>query len=94
MTTSWRGAKKQPIHRQSLAPNLGSKLLPAVLDRIRARLCLQREPLARTGESGWGRTGPDSLKEFQDVIWINSYNGQRPYPICIAMHPAVAQVSY
>ena len=29
---------------------------------------------------GWGRTGPDSLKEFQDVIWINSHSGQRPYP--------------
>ena len=21
-----------------------------------------------------------SLKEFQDVIWINSHSGQRPYP--------------
>ena len=29
----------------------------------------------------WGRTGPDSLKEFQDVIWINSHSGQRQYPI-------------
>jgi acyl-CoA reductase-like NAD-dependent aldehyde dehydrogenase len=32
-------------------------------------------------DSGWGRTGPDSLKEFQDVIWINSHSGQRQYPI-------------
>ena len=32
-------------------------------------------------DSGWGRTGPDSLKEFQDVIWINSHGGQRQYPI-------------
>ena len=26
-------------------------------------------------------TGPDGLKEFQDVIWINSHSGQRQYPI-------------
>jgi acyl-CoA reductase-like NAD-dependent aldehyde dehydrogenase len=30
---------------------------------------------------GWGQTGPDSLNEFQDVIWINSHSGQRQYPI-------------
>jgi hypothetical protein len=30
--------------------------------------------------SGWGRTRPDSLEEFQDVIWINSHSGQRTYP--------------
>jgi hypothetical protein len=24
--------------------------------------------------------GPD-LKEFQDVIWINSHSGQHPYPL-------------
>lgn len=34
-----------------------------------------------TRDSGWGRTGPDSLKEFQDLIWINSHSGQRQYPI-------------
>jgi hypothetical protein len=28
----------------------------------------------------WSRAGPDSLKEFQDVIWINSHSGQRQYP--------------
>jgi hypothetical protein len=32
-------------------------------------------------DSGWGRTGPDSLKEFQDVIWISAHSGQRQYPI-------------
>lgn len=26
-------------------------------------------------------TRPDSLREFQDVIWINSHSGQRQYPI-------------
>jgi acyl-CoA reductase-like NAD-dependent aldehyde dehydrogenase len=37
-------------------------------------------PLGGVRDSGWGRTGPDSLKEFQDVIWINSHRGQRQYP--------------
>ena len=27
------------------------------------------------------RGRPDSLKEFQDVIWVNSHSGQRQYPI-------------
>jgi hypothetical protein len=31
----------------------------------------------RVRDSGWGRTTPDSLKEFQDVIW---HSGQRWYP--------------
>jgi hypothetical protein len=26
-------------------------------------------------DSGWGRTGPDSLRDFSDVIWINSHSG-------------------
>ena len=38
-------------------------------------------PMGGVRDSGWGRTGPDSLKEFQDVIWINSHSGQRQYPI-------------
>ena len=37
-------------------------------------------PMGGVRDSGWGRTGPDSLKEFQDVIWINSHSGQRQYP--------------
>ena len=46
-------------------------------------------------DSDWSGTGPDILKEFQDVIWIDSLNGQRLYPICIAFHLAVVQkVSY
>jgi hypothetical protein len=28
----------------------------------------------------WGRTGPRSLDDFSDVIWINSHSGQRKYP--------------
>ena len=27
-----------------------------------------------------GRTGPRSLDDFSDVIWINSHGGQRQYP--------------
>ncbi|WGY72095.1 aldehyde dehydrogenase family protein [Burkholderia cepacia] len=37
-------------------------------------------PMGGVRDSGWGRTGPESLKEFQDVIWINSHNVQRQYP--------------
>jgi acyl-CoA reductase-like NAD-dependent aldehyde dehydrogenase len=47
---------------------------PTVNDEIHA-------PMGGVRDSGWGRTGPDSLKEFQDVIWINSHTGQRQYPI-------------
>src|SRR5258705_9153868 len=46
---------------------------PTVNDEIHA-------PMGGGRESGWGLTGPDSLEEFQDVIWINSHSGQRPYP--------------
>lgn len=47
---------------------------PTVNDEIHA-------PMGGVRDSGWGRTGPDSLKEFQDVIWINSHSDQRQYPI-------------
>ena len=47
---------------------------PTVNDEIHA-------PMGGVRDSGWGRTGPDSLREFQDVIWINSHSGQRQYPI-------------
>jgi acyl-CoA reductase-like NAD-dependent aldehyde dehydrogenase len=42
---------------------------------------LSNVPMGGVRDSGWGRTGPDSLKEFQDLIWINSHSGQRQYPI-------------
>jgi hypothetical protein len=38
-------------------------------------------PMSGVRDSGWGRTGPDSLKEFPDIIWINSRSDQRQYPI-------------
>ena len=31
-------------------------------------------------DSGWGCTGPDSLADFSDVIWINARSGQFDYP--------------
>jgi acyl-CoA reductase-like NAD-dependent aldehyde dehydrogenase len=37
-------------------------------------------PMGGVRDSGWGRTGPESLKEFQDVIWISSHSGERQYP--------------
>ena len=46
---------------------------PTVNDEIHA-------PMGGVRDSGWGRTGPDSLKEFQDIIWINAHSGQKQYP--------------
>jgi acyl-CoA reductase-like NAD-dependent aldehyde dehydrogenase len=46
---------------------------PTVNDEIHA-------PMGGVRDSGWGRTGPDSLRDFSDVIWINSHSGQRDYP--------------
>lgn len=37
-------------------------------------------PMGGVRDSGWGRTGPRSLDDFSDVIWINSHAGQRHYP--------------
>src|SRR6267142_804596 len=46
---------------------------PTVNDEIHA-------PMGGGRDSGWGRTGPRSLDDFSDVIWINSHSGQRQYP--------------
>jgi len=46
---------------------------PTVNDDIHA-------PMGGVRDSGWGRTGPRSLDDFSDVIWINSHSGQRQYP--------------
>ena len=32
-------------------------------------------PMGGVRDSGWGRTGPRSLDDFSDVIWINSHSG-------------------
>jgi acyl-CoA reductase-like NAD-dependent aldehyde dehydrogenase len=46
---------------------------PTVNDEIHA-------PMGGVRDSGWGRTGPRSLDDFSDIIWINSHSGQRQYP--------------
>jgi len=45
---------------------------PTVNDEIHA-------PMGGVRDSGWGRTGPDGLADFCDVIWINSHSGKREY---------------
>jgi len=48
--------------------------IPTIDDEIQA-------PIGGVRDSGWGRTGPYSLADFTDLIWINVQNGQRPLPI-------------
>src|SRR6266853_2003632 len=46
---------------------------PTVNDEIHA-------PMGGVRDSGWGRTGPRSLDDFSDVIWINAHSDQHQYP--------------
>jgi acyl-CoA reductase-like NAD-dependent aldehyde dehydrogenase len=46
---------------------------PTVNDEIHA-------PMGGVRDSGWGRTGPESLADFSDLIWINSRSGRREFP--------------
>ena len=46
---------------------------PTVNDEIHA-------PMGGVRDSGWGRTGPDSLADFTDVIWINATSVARQFP--------------
>jgi acyl-CoA reductase-like NAD-dependent aldehyde dehydrogenase len=46
---------------------------PTVNDEIHA-------PMGGVRDSGWGRTGPESLADFSDVIWINSRSKRREFP--------------
>jgi len=46
---------------------------PTVNDEIHA-------PMGGVRDSGWGRTGPESLNDFTDVIWTNAHSDQRQYP--------------
>ena len=39
-----------------------------------------RDEPAGVRDSGRGRTGPDSLADFTDVIWINATSGERELP--------------
>jgi acyl-CoA reductase-like NAD-dependent aldehyde dehydrogenase len=46
---------------------------PTVNDEIHA-------PMGGVRSSGWGRTGPECLADFSDVIWINATNAERQFP--------------
>jgi acyl-CoA reductase-like NAD-dependent aldehyde dehydrogenase len=46
---------------------------PTVNDEIHA-------PMGGVRDSGWGRTGPDSVTDFTDVIWINTTSSERQFP--------------
>ena len=46
---------------------------PTINDEIHA-------PMGGVRDSGWGRTGPDSLADFTDVIWINTTSSERQFP--------------
>jgi acyl-CoA reductase-like NAD-dependent aldehyde dehydrogenase len=46
---------------------------PTVNDEIHA-------PTSGVRDSAWGRTGPDSLADFADIIWINRTSSERQFP--------------
>jgi acyl-CoA reductase-like NAD-dependent aldehyde dehydrogenase len=46
---------------------------PTVNDEIHA-------PMGGVRSSGWGRTGPECLADFSDIIWINTTSAERQFP--------------
>src|SRR5882757_3044979 len=46
---------------------------PTVNDEIHA-------PMGGVRSSGWGRTGPECLADFTDIIWINTTSAERQFP--------------
>lgn len=46
---------------------------PTVNDEIHA-------PMGGVPSSGWGRTGPECLADFSDIIWINTTSAERQFP--------------
>jgi acyl-CoA reductase-like NAD-dependent aldehyde dehydrogenase len=46
---------------------------PTVNDEIHA-------PMGGVRDSGWGRTGPDSVNDFTDLLWINTTSSERQFP--------------
>jgi acyl-CoA reductase-like NAD-dependent aldehyde dehydrogenase len=46
---------------------------PTVNEEVRA-------PMGGVKDSGWGRTGPHSIEDFTDLIWINSRSTLGQYP--------------
>ena len=37
-------------------------------------------PIGGVRQSGWGRSGPESLDDFTDVVWVNAQRGERFMP--------------
>jgi acyl-CoA reductase-like NAD-dependent aldehyde dehydrogenase len=74
----WRNAENNHVFELfEMAPKVLAGIVnvnsPAVNDEIHA-------PMGGVRDSGWGRTGPRSLDDFSDVIWINSHSGQSQDP--------------
>jgi acyl-CoA reductase-like NAD-dependent aldehyde dehydrogenase len=46
---------------------------PTVNDEIHA-------PMGGVRSSGWGRTGPECVADFSDIIWINATSTERQFP--------------
>lgn len=46
---------------------------PTVTDEIHA-------PMGGVRNSGWGRTGPECLADFSDIVWINTTDAERTFP--------------
>jgi acyl-CoA reductase-like NAD-dependent aldehyde dehydrogenase len=65
----YRGFEMAPCVQTGIV-NVNS---PTVNDEIHA-------PMGGVRDSGWGRTGPDSIADFTDVIWINVVSEERQYP--------------
>jgi acyl-CoA reductase-like NAD-dependent aldehyde dehydrogenase len=38
-------------------------------------------PLGGVKDSGWGRSGPESMGDFTEVQWITTRDGTGHYPI-------------
>jgi hypothetical protein len=36
-------------------------------------------PMGAMRNSGWGRTGPESLADFSDIIWIDATSAERQF---------------
>ena len=37
-------------------------------------------PMGGVKNSGWGRTGPHSIEDFSELIWVNSRSTSKQYP--------------
>src|SRR5690349_8649548 len=80
----WRNAVDNQVFE--VHEPYSGKLFARVAAGTRADGCAAVDAAARAFAGwadttpGWGRTGPRSLDDFSDLIWINSHSGQRQYP--------------